>query len=1029
MANKIKDLYSQLKVSIVGTRTQKTDAVLNQAVKDIISYKSNSGRNGYIDLVRTVLAKTTSSLEFGSGGGLYSQSNSGPAGFGQGMRLMRYKIYESISHNISYAYRALSVLVDNILAPDDITKISIDVKPKGYLTDEIVDNAKIKRVKQVIRKVRLEDHLPVIIRSTLMYGDFFCEIAPAKVALTSRSMISEGVLYQDYIQDQIKNGIKQQWIEKFVEDRKTKEIKLSIDYSSFVEATKTQSSTNTGIENLTLVLHKPSLIVKLQSALFPVCFGYLLFPEMTGLSVGSGALEDQPVNNICMSILKNLQQKIPQVAEFQDNKELRDIIKYMVRQTEPSRALEIRYIPPDRMTHFRCVSPKYYPYGESIFDASQYNAKVLIALETALAVQRLSRSTEKRKIAIEVGLPRDARKVIEKMKEEFRKRKVSLDSFGTIDTIPSMITTFEDVYIPQKDGKPYVDISTFNEGSVDVRSKTDELKFMRDSLTATWNIPPAFLGIEENLSNKCLSLSTKITLLSGKYVTLQELINEFETTGCITEKNTYSYDKETGKIVPGEIIWAGKTRKNTEVVKVTLDNGEYEIVTPDHHFMLRDGQYVEAQNLTEGDSLMPLYTRLTHIKTTRKRIPYQLVYHPGSDEWQETHRMVAIHENIVIDGDKLNVHHKDFNPLNNNPENLEGMTNGDHLNKHIQHKHFITTGRGKVIKENYIQEFCVVCNKKFTRHIQNNQITCLNSECLREIRRINGLKSFKKREHDCSKKILLICQFCNKKFTRRQNYIDNIKSGIITCGNKECYKKSFTITNNTPERKEIASKAGKRGGNISKHKLVAYNKKHGAPMKGRTKENYPEIFAKREETLRMNKMKGLNHKVVSVEFLNYTIDTGDITVKKYHNFSVSSGIIVSNSALSEENILFARAVITHQKYLSHQLTDLLKKVFDIIDPDNSLTLFDDNIEIHLPTPKSLQYEREARYMNELIGLIEGLERIGIPKEYSKKKYLANYDWNEIKKYDIDQKVEQSLDPNKKDDDPLSPGGGGFGGGF
>jgi hypothetical protein len=94
-------------------------------------------------------------------------------------------------------------------------------------------------------------------------------------------------------------------------------------------------------------------------------------------------------------------------------------------------------------------------------------------------------------------------------------------------------------------------------------------------------------------------------------------------------------------------------------------------------------------------------------------------------------------------------------------------------------------------------------------------------------------------------------------------------------------------------------------------------------------------------------------------------------------------------------------------------------------------MFFDNIELHLPTPKSLQYEREARYMNELVGLIESLDRIGIPKEFSKRKYLSNFDWTEITKYSIDQKVEQSLDPSKKDDDLMNPGvgGGGFGGSF
>ena len=633
MANKLIDLYAQLKSTIVGTTTQKTDAALDKAVKDIISYKSHSGRNGYIDLVRTVIAKSTTGVGFG-GGGLYSQAQAGPAAFGQATRLMRYRTYEAIVSNIDYATRALNVLVDNILSPDDITKVSLDVKPKSYLEDEVPAQSKVKRVKEVIKSIKLEEKLGMIVKNTLLYGDFFCEIAPPKVALTSKSIISESSTYREYINDQIKSGTKQVWTEKFRHERKDRNLKVSIDYSAFMEATNSDMDSEKKLVNLTLVFHKPSLVIKLQSALFPICFGYLVFPQTTGMNIAGASLEDEAVNNICMSILRNVEDKIPQMAEFRDNKELKDIIKFMIRQTDPNQALEIRYIPPDKMTHFMGPSTKYYPYGESMFDASQYSSKVLMALETALAVQRLSRSTEKRKIAIEVGLPRDAKKAIEQMKEEFRKRKVSLDSFGTVDTIPSMITTFEDVYIPQKDGKPFVDISTFNEGNVDIRSKTDELKFMRDQLTSSWGIPPSFIGIEENLSNK--------------------------------------------------------------------------------------------------------------------------------------------------------------------------------------------------------------------------------------------------------------------------------------------------------------------------------------------------------------------------------------------------------SALSEENILFARTVIGHQKYLSIQIEGLIGKVFDIIDPEEALLLFE-NIDINLPTPKSLQYEREARYMNELVGLIESLERIGIPKEYSKKKYLSHFDWEEVKKYDIDQKVDETLDTSKKEDDGM--GGLGSGGGF
>jgi hypothetical protein len=141
----------------------------------------------------------------------------------------------------------------------------------------------------------------------------------------------------------------------------------------------------------------------------------------------------------------------------------------------------------------------------------------------------------------------------------------------------------------------------------------------------------------------------------------------------------------------------------------------------------------------------------------------------------------------------------------------------------------------------------------------------------------------------------------------------------------------------------------------------------------------------------------------------------------------------NKAALSEENILFARTVIAHQKYLTHQLRDLVQKVFDIIDPETALTILD-HVEISLPVPRSLQYEREARYMSEVANLIENLERVGIPKEYTKKKYLSQIDWEEVKKYDIDEKIDKELGAGNEEDDGMGGmggigGAGGFGGGM
>jgi len=63
-----------------------------------------------------------------------------------------------------------------------------------------------------------------------------------------------------------------------------------------------------------------------------------------------------------------------------------------------------------------------------------------------------------------------------------------------------------------------------------------------------------------------------------------------------------------------------------------------------------------------------------------------------------------------------------------------------------------------------------------------------------------------------------------------------------------------------------------------------------------------------------------------------------------------------------------------------------------------------------------------------------LERIGIPKEYSKKRYLSQIDWEEVKNYEIDSKIDKELKtkPGQEEDEAGGMGGlggmGGFGGG-
>jgi actin-like ATPase involved in cell morphogenesis/intein/homing endonuclease len=168
----------------------------------------------------------------------------------------------------------------------------------------------------------------------------------------------------------------------------------------------------------------------------------------------------------------------------------------------------------------------------------------------------------------------------------------------------------------------------------------------------------------------CLAGDTKISLLDGTEVPIKELEGD-------KGFYVYSYDLNRGEIVPGRVASCKKTKLNTELVQVTLDNDEKIKCTPDHPFLTRFGKYVEAQNLKPGDSLMPLY---------RSEDKYEKLLQPGKD-WEPTHRMVYRWKYGVdlYHAGKWIAHHKDYNCKNNDPSNLLGVTWTEHREYHAKY--------------------------------------------------------------------------------------------------------------------------------------------------------------------------------------------------------------------------------------------------------------------------------------------------------------------------------------------------------
>lgn len=93
----------------------------------------------------------------------------------------------------------------------------------------------------------------------------------------------------------------------------------------------------------------------------------------------------------------------------------------------------------------------------------------------------------------------------------------------------------------------------------------------------------------------CFTGDTKIALTDGRNLSFIDLIKEQE-----QRKQNYCYTvTKDGTIDIAPIINARKTKTSTKVIKVTLDNGEKLICTPDHKFMTKNGDYIEAINLSD----------------------------------------------------------------------------------------------------------------------------------------------------------------------------------------------------------------------------------------------------------------------------------------------------------------------------------------------------------------------------------------------------------------------------------------------
>lgn len=325
----------------------------------------------------------------------------------------------------------------------------------------------------------------------------------------------------------------------------------------------------------------------------------------------------------------------------------------------------------------------------------------------------------------------------------------------------------------------------------------------------------------------CFTGDTLIPTVDGNSYRIDELAMRDE------ELIVYALSAEQ-KVVVARAT-ANRTRANAPLVRVTLDNGREIYCTPDHEFMLRDGSYSQAQFLEPQTSLMPF-----HLNADKDN--YKFVQHPATGMNQRVHWLIArcglLGDIPRFEGQRTIIHHKNFQPCDNRPENLEFMGNRDHARFHA------TNGE------------------------RNMRLRSADFEQRRRAALVAKARTPEGHAYFAERGTKNILAYMAREPAHFR---------AAVAGNGERGKEHLLRYNTSPEGRRKSSEVAHR--------------QHACETCGEIVTGGFGIHNHRRW------LHGYNHKVVSVEFLNESADVYCLTVAGYGNFALDAGVFVHNCGM------------------------------------------------------------------------------------------------------------------------------------
>ncbi|MEK9182926.1 MAG: DNA topoisomerase (ATP-hydrolyzing) subunit B [Patescibacteria group bacterium] len=442
--------------------------------------------------------------------------------------------------------------------------------------------------------------------------------------------------------------------------------------------------------------------------------------------------------------------------------------------------------------------------------------------------------------------------------------------------------------------------------------------------------------VEGDSAGGCFFGKIKVALADGRNISFEELVEEDK-----KGRQNYCYTiKSDSSVGIEKIINPRVTKKDAQVIKIILDNNEEIICTPDHKFMTRGGSYVEAKDLTQDLSLMPLCKKLSKIEHRITIEGYEMILNPATHKWIFTHMLADnynLKNNVYASEDGAHKHHIDFNKLNNNPENIVRMPKEEHMEMH----------RKLAKKTLHTPSAIAKCNAIKRTPAYRQKI----SATMKKLGDMLSLRAKKQWENEEYK------NFMTQKFLEFYNNNENyrLKNNDLLNRNQKAYwgdaanrdKQAERVSGffaTHPERKEWLRELSAKEWNSDElrqwraekikeqwteefraKRREAYNKtylQHSLSFAKQILEQGRDLFAdynvlrrqlpkrnnniiKLETLLRrffkddknqlLEAAENFNHKIVRIEKMQERFDVYDIEVPNTHNFALASGVFVHNS--------------------------------------------------------------------------------------------------------------------------------------